>query len=233
MNPRKPLYLFMLLVGLITNGARADFVVTIGDLVLQPNAAGLLPVIVSSTTGQALANTNFEFLITTSGPTRLEFASSPDPSSDPTFAAPGYAFAGNSGDQAFNISLGTASTTNVPNDTFFGGDLTADGTDILGPLAGALLAYLPITTSQTLPPVPGDTFTVSLIPSADGGSNGISGFTGFSDSGATFFPFTSTDGTITIVPEPSSWSLCLSATILICVNLIEWKRRWRSHSITS
>ena len=96
--------MFILLLTPIAGVVRADFIVTISDVSLQPNSTSLLPVYISSTAGQPLANTNFEFVITTTGPTRLEFANSPDPSSDPTFAAPGYVFAGNSGDQADSTS---------------------------------------------------------------------------------------------------------------------------------
>jgi hypothetical protein len=233
MKLRRLLCLFVPLLALAANVARADFIVNVGDLSLQPNSSGLLPIYISSTAGQPLANTNFEFLITTAGPTRLEFASSPDPSIDPTFAAPNYVFSGNSADQAFDIALGTAATTSVPNDTFFGGDLTADSTDITGPLTNVLMAYLPVTTSLALPPVAGDTFTVSLIPNADSGANGISGFTGFSDSAGTYYPFTSSAGTVTIVPEPSSWTLCLCGAIIFFTILVETKRRARPHYATA
>jgi hypothetical protein len=121
------------------------------------------------------------------------------------------------------------STTNVPNDTFLGGDLTGDGADIAGSLTNVLLAYLPVTTSQALPPVAGDVFTVSLVPGSDDEPNGISGFTGFADSAGAYYPFSSTAGTVTIVPEPTSTAFCLTATMLYASNAL-WKR-WRNRRV--
>ena len=197
--------------------ARADFDITVGSLTLAPGGSGLLPVYINSNAmgGQDLAAAGFTLQITTSGPTQLDFQNSPAAASDPTFtnASPPYVFLGNSADLTFStmmppipIPLGTASMTVVPNDTFIGGDATYDGTNVTVGATNDLLGYVPVTANTILPPVPGDTFTVSLVPTADGSPIAADGNTGFQNMAGNFFPYSSTSGTVTIssVPEPGS-----------------------------
>ena len=201
-----------------TTVAKADVFVTVGNISVSPGATAYLPVYIQSDVGDFLASTNFEFRITTGGPTRLEFSNSPSPAFDPTFSDSEYIFVGNSLDETFDLSLGTASLSVVPNDTFIGGDATADLSDVTIPSSNLLLAELPITTSTALPPVAGDTFTISIIPIS--GSDFI-GNTGFADSSGQFASFSSVSGTVTIVPEPSPWLLA----VLGAGTFISW--RWR------
>ena len=57
-----------------------------------------------------------------------------------------------------------ATTTNVPGDTFIGGDATLDSSDVVVGATNLLLVYLPVTTLTALPPDVSDTFTISLVP---------------------------------------------------------------------
>jgi hypothetical protein len=207
--------------------ARAGLVVSVGDVSLQAGSTGLVPVYLSSDSGTtSIASTNFEFRITTSGPTQLDFMDSPDPATDATFSDANYVFFANSADQVFHIPLGSASTVNVPNDTFIGGDFyNIIGGNVTVPVTShtlsdnLLLAYLPVTTLTTLAPTPGNTFTVSLIPSMSSMSNptGLDGNTGFADSAGNYYAFDSDSGTVTIlsstVPEPGTFGMMLAGAI--------------------
>ena len=92
--------------------------------------------------------------------------------------------------------LGIVKSVGGQSNTYIGGDGTVTGSVDIG-AANDLLLQLSVTAATgALSPVPGDTFTISLIPNAN---------TSFSDNG-TDIPFTSTAGTVTIsptsVPEP-------------------------------
>ncbi|HVA47066.1 MAG TPA: PEP-CTERM sorting domain-containing protein [Pirellulales bacterium] len=204
---------------------------SVGDLLLSAGSSGYVPVeITGDLTGANIASTSFEFRIATTGPTRLEFTNSLDPASDPTFTAANYVFAGNSFDQTFDLNnLGNATTTNVLNDTFIGGDATADGSNVLlTAISDKLLAFLPVTSVTSLPPVAGDIFTISLVPLANANPSGLDGNTGFADNGgvnAVYAPFTSTPGTVTIeqpspVPEPGTFGL-----LLVGMTSLLWMKR--------
>ncbi|MGH7138795.1 MAG: PEP-CTERM sorting domain-containing protein [Pirellulales bacterium] len=216
---------------LLLSGAgagQAAVIVSVGDLLLPAGSMGYVPVDISGVGN--LQSSNFEFRITTTGSTRLEFTDSPDPSSDPTFAAgSGYVFAGNSGDQTLDIILGKASESmgGVPNDTFIGGDFTADGNNVVLPATPDLLAYLPVTSLTSLPPVAGDTFTISLIPMSDANPMGLDGNTGFADKAGVYNAFTSSNGTVTItaasaVPEPGTFGMMLTGAIALLA--ATWQR---------
>ena len=195
-------------------GARAEYIVSVGNLSLDPGQSGYVPVYISSTSSDPLAFEYFQFGITSSGPTQLQFANSPAPVADPTFGNPEYVFFGNSGDLNAAAPLGFAGTTTVPNDTFNGGDNTANGANVLVPMTNVLLAELPVTANTSLPPVIGDTFSISLIPQA--GASSTAGTTGFSDNTQNFASsFLSTPGTVSIVPEPSSLVLAFSGLAAI------------------
>ena len=195
------LYMAILVFG-YTVPAQAGIMVSVGNLDLQPGGSGFVNVMIKSSGSLTtdLNAYNFEFRIDTLGATRLEFVS---PQSDPQLIDPDYVFSGDSADAIFAAPVGAVSTAVVPNDTFIGGDGTFSGNDVaIG--TSQLLARLEVKTATLLPPVAGDQFTISLIPS---------GNTFFVDSFYNSVSFTSTPGTVTIaqsVPEPSSLLLWLS-----------------------
>ncbi len=225
---RRQLVYASFLCVLAMSASRADYIITVGNVSVAAGSTAYVPVYIRSDSGQSLASTNFEFLITTAGATRLAFQDSPSPAADPTFSDSSYVFFGNSLDETFDLSLGTASLTTVPNDTFIGGDATADFSDVGLSTSDLLLAMLPVTAVTVLPPVAGDTFTIRLVPTS---AAGFSGNTGFGDSGGQFGTFSSFAGSVTIVPEPSSWLMALAAaaTLFGC-----WSRsRFRVGSFPS
>lgn len=209
------------------SAARAGVIVTVGSISLTAGSTGWVPIYLSSDSGTTnVASTNFEFQITTSGSTRLDFTSSPAPAHDPTFSDSKYLFFNNSGDQTLGVSLGGVSTVNAPNDTFIGSDSYTGSGNVSVPVTSPiltdnpLLAYLPVTTLTSLPPTTGNTFTISLVPSisgANGNPAGLDGNTGFADSGGNYYSFISNPGTVTIlpsvVPEPATFGLMLAGVI--------------------
>jgi hypothetical protein len=194
---------------LCSNPLRADFVISFDpNTNIAPGGSGYVNAYISSTTpgGQTLSQTSFEFALSTTGGTRLEFMSSPAPASDPTFSNPNYVFAGNSFSESNGFPLGSVQTASAPNDRFAGGDFPADfGFTVIDAMP-KLIASVPITTLTGLPPGDGDTFTISLVPAS---GSGFTGQTGFFDALNSGQPFTSGIGTITITgitasPEPSA-----------------------------
>ncbi|MGH7136463.1 MAG: hypothetical protein ACREHD_12040, partial [Pirellulales bacterium] len=202
--------------------ASAAIIVTVGNtLVASGGAVDYLPVYISTDVGQVdLAATGFQFEISASGPTALQFADSSDPSSDPTFGNATYVFAGVSEDVAFGVPLGlvvvapsdpeapSAGTTGA----FIGGDL-AYNEDFSVPLGTTpeLLAMLPVMTLAGVAP-PADTgFTVTLDDDPtftffnDANGDALS-ITADSFNTATFGPTAPT-----VTPEPSTWLLGLEA----------------------
>jgi hypothetical protein len=163
----------------------------------------------------------YEFRITTASGRLLEFQDSPVP--DPTFASSNYVFFGNSADQTVMSGAGFASTTDTTNDTFIGGDFTADGTSVgVSAMPPLLLVELPVTAVTGLV---GDTFTISLVPQADSRPDGLDGNTGFSAAG-TFAPYDSTPGTVMItgaVPEPAGLTLIGTGFVAI---IAYFRRGW-------
>jgi len=188
-----------------------DLVIDIGDLELVPGGTGYLDVSVSGAGGgQTLNAYAFEYRITkTSGVGRLEFVS-PQPS---YLTDSDYVFFGNSFDYENGQSVGTVSQTSVPNDTFSGGDLTNDSSNVTVS-AAKLLARLQVTANTALPPQVGDTYSISLISSG----------TGFSDTGGSV-NWSSDSGTITMTPEPGSLVAILSGGV--CLAALGWCRSCR------
>jgi len=187
--------------------ARADFIVSVSDVTLSPGTTGFVDVTISSDqpAGDLLSTFGFEFRITTTGATRLEFFS---PQPDPQLSDPGYVFFGNSFAATNALPIGNVLTTLVPNDTFSGGDSESNFADV-NITSSKLLARLLITTMTTLPPAVSDTFQVSLEPTN----------TFFFDSNFNAISFSTIPGTVaiqqpaTIVPEPTSgnaWLVMLS-----------------------
>src|SRR6185437_8975281 len=109
-------------------------------------------------------------------------------------------FSGNSTTYAINdpmSPLGTTGNPGDPNDQFFtGGDSALSGSTTMSGTQ-LLLVDIPVTTVGTgTPPVPGDTFTITLLPA--------SANTYFLDDNSMPLAFTSTPGTVTIVtPLPT------------------------------
>lgn len=209
---------------------QAGFVISVGDINLAPGGSAFVPVTIEGVgslgAAQPLDFAAYEFRISTASGRLLEFHDSPVP--DPTFANPNYVFFGNSADQAVMSGAGLASTTQTTNDTFIGGDFTADGTSVsVGGMSPLLLVELPVTAVTALA---GDTFTISLVPTADSRPDGLDGNTGFS-AGGTFAPYDSTPGTVTItgaVPEPAGLTLIGAGLAAIAAYLRrDWAtRRW-------
>src|SRR3954467_9573050 len=92
---------------------RADLILTVGDAQLDPGGTGFVDVIVRSDSpgGDLLANAGFELLITTSGPSRLEFSAIQP---DPQFADLNYVFYLDSYKELAGLPFGTFDTTFVP-----------------------------------------------------------------------------------------------------------------------
>jgi hypothetical protein len=180
---------------------QAGILITTGSITLDEGGSGFVPVMIQSTSGTLpLDFVGYQFQITTTSGRLLEFQDSPFP--DPTFADSRYVFFGDSADQSIMSGLGFASTSTTPNDTFIGGDFTADSATVnIAETPTMLLVDLPV---MAVTAVAGDVFTISLVPSADASPVGLDGNTGFS-AGGTFLPYASLPGAVTInqaVPEP-------------------------------
>lgn len=208
---------------------RGDFIIIVPDYFFQAgvSSTAYIPVYIRwSGAGPAtLANTSFEFRLTSTGPTQLSFMNSPAPVSDPTFSNANYVFFGDSFDVAFSQVLGTAHTSGggYSNDTFIGGDSTNSGVDVTLTTADRLLAMLPVTTSTGLPPAEGDLFTLSLVPAS---APGFSGHTGFGDSSPNFWPYSSFSGRVSVVPEPATLAVSLVGGLGLLVYMGGRKWRW-------
>ena len=183
---------------------RGDIVVTVGNTDLGAGSSGYVPVYISSTDGDQVALTSFQFQITTAGATHLWFTNSPVPSSDPTYSNPNYIFFGNSGNQTTNTSNGSYGQIVLPHDSFTGGDNTNDFSNVTVSNAGTTLLYdLPVTALSDAPAAAGDTFTISLVPASGSASTSVDGNTGFTDNSfSNYAAFSSVSGTVTITPAP-------------------------------
>lgn len=221
------------------SAADAGLVISVGSKDLAAGSSGNVPVYISSSPGTGPINVamdQFEFQITGTE-NILTFTASPVP--DPTFADPNYIFSDanlNNTGQSFDASQSIGLSTNLgadnyPYDQFYGGDSAVDNNfnlvnaavpDMLPTLAdNMLLALLPVTAFTA---VPGDTFTISLVPT--GGSNDPT--TSFVDSAGSYDSYSSTPGTVTITaaaaatPEPGTLGMfLLGATGLL------WRSRQR------
>jgi hypothetical protein len=213
-----------LIVGL-TCSANAGTLLSIDVADLDVIANGTAEVAVTITaTGEALNLAGYEIRITpdAGASSQLRFLEE-----DEAFLlAANYLFAGNSAalDDGLASSVGSVSTTNLPDDTFVGGDGTADFGDVV--LNGeALLVNLrvqhdagPSDPATTV----GDSFSIELVP-ASGDSVDFStggGNTGFLDANFGTLAFGSNSGTVKVViPEPTSIYLCAIAgmSVLGCL----------------
>jgi len=220
MNHRTYLLAALVLVGLAIRPTRAELIIDIGSAALAAGSTKTIDVYISSdaadTAPDMFNQYGVQFLITPSAATatRLEFSAA---QSQAFLSNSNYVFHLNSFDDDTDSDASSVATTFVTNDTLNSSDSTSDtGTISLSSADGKkLLAQFEVTTLTTLPPVAGDIFSISLIPSTGTGS--------FNDSQSTYFdtydfdngvelssaPFRSNAGTITIqsVPEPSALAL--------------------------
>lgn len=189
-----------------TTPATAGVLISIADALVPEGGVAYVDVSIESdsTAGDPLSIFGFEFRISTAGATQLDFL---DPQSDSQLSSGSYMFAGDSLADLFP-PVGTVGTTVVPNDTYFGGDGTASGGNVLVGALARLMVRLEVTTNTLLPPVAGDQFSIELIP----GPN-----TFFIDSEFNDIAYSSAPGTISIVavPEPASCSLLLIGSLFV------------------
>jgi hypothetical protein len=179
--------------------ARAGYNIVIQDQTIPVGGTGYVDVMISSNTpgGDPLQAFNLDFRLGSEGQTRLEFNPEQPDSQLTDFR---YLLYGNSMDHddpghQYPMPFGTVSLLFEPNDRLVGGDATADFSDMLVGTTSKLLARLQVDASTGLPPAIGDVFTLSL--DADNSS-----FQHGNLSNPTFVSFSSTTGTITIVPVP-------------------------------
>jgi hypothetical protein len=206
-----------------TTSADAALQITVGDLELLPGQTGFVDVMIRSDTGADLLNIfGLEFQITTSGSTRLEFVWVPSPhvpgerdATDPHLNTPPYLLNLDSLAEWFPPA-GRISTTTTTNDTYIGGDGTIGMSGVPVLMADTLLTTLEVTAATAAPPVIGDTFTISLVPDFS---------TFFWDPDFLPIGFSSTSGTVTIVPEPSTFSIFLALGAVGTIASIIRRRR--------
>jgi hypothetical protein len=222
--PRRMWIWLAVLLPLVAVPARADFVVSIGSPTIPQGGTGTLDVYLTSTAGSSAADllNNYAFTLQITGPNELQFSSS---QSFAYLSSGQYVFAGDSSAQMTSSAGGTVSKTIYPNDTFIGNDSTASGNPVSLSSANTpvLLAALTLDTTITSP---GDTFSISLLPSSGDGS--------MSGSSQTFFDvvdfantgletsavrFTSISGTVMItggsVAEPGSIVAGLTGMLIV------------------
>ena len=139
-----------------------------------------------------------------------------------------YVFYGNSGahDDPGNVSpypVGAVISSPEPNNRFVGGDNTADLSDITLTTTPKLLARLEVTADTGLPPDPGDTFTISVNESGTSFQHG-------DPFNPTMVPIAAHgSGTITVVPEPSTWvSLGTGLAVTLGYSIVRLRRRRRA-----
>ena len=185
------LFLGLLLTLAAAPAARADLIISVGSADVQSGQTGSVDVFVRSTTGtDSLQIANVQFQITPVSPPPLSPALSfTNPQSDSQLTNPGYIFAGNSAAAPFGPAS-FITTTITPNDTYFGGDGTADASGVLVPTTNRLLVRLDLTAGAG---AGGSVYQISLVNSG----------TLFLDPNFTPIPFSSTAGLVT-TPEPTT-----------------------------
>jgi hypothetical protein len=146
---------------------------------------------------------------------------------------PAYIFLGNSLDASPPASpVGAPGLTVYPDETFTGQDATADSSPVtLSAGTTYILASLSLTTLTGVPPLVGDSFTISLVPSIGSGSFYVNLDTYFDhfdpDSGTevSATPFTSSSGTVAITSVPEPGSVVSGLLGILIVGVIEQTAR--------
>ncbi len=222
MKPRIQLLAVLMTLAITTRGS-AELVVTIGNANLA-NGQATVDVTLGNngTVPLSLDQFGFEFQIVPVGnaPAELSFV---NPQPQP-FADPAYVFYGNS---LATPTLGAVMTTGTLNDTYLGGDATADGSNVTIPAGSSsfLLTQLTVSLNGLYLKTPG-MFQIVLTPSslAASGSPSADTFFQYADSQGNehYLDYTSNAGTITIptiaggpgsVPEPSSLAMVAAGTV--------------------
>jgi hypothetical protein len=214
--------------------ARADVAVSIGGATIPQGGAGTLEVFLTSNASPTLPDlvNNYAFTLQITGTNELQFSSS---QSFAYLSSSQYVFTGDSTDETTSSPGGTVSTSVYTNDMFVGSDSTFSGIPVSLSSASTPVLLAALTVDATITS-PGDTYSVSLVPSSGNGSMSGSSRTffdvfDFSTGGETSaVPFASTSGTVTItgasVPEPPSILFWLTA-MLIDAGVVgaRWLRR--------
>ena len=187
---------------------RAGVIINVGDAIIQPGGTASIDVSIESDGNDSLQSFGFEFRIATAGSTRLEFRI---PQLDSQLMDLSYIFIGESFNLINGFNVGVVSMTNLPKDTFIGGDSTDSFSEV--PMtSNKLLVRLDLTTQTTLAPQLGDIFEVTLDEAspytffADASLNSLVINTFGSDLSGTIRVTESPS----VVPEPSSiltWSM--------------------------
>ncbi|MFO0911021.1 MAG: PEP-CTERM sorting domain-containing protein [Isosphaeraceae bacterium] len=216
----------LIALGLLAAPANAQVIVTVQDATINEGQTGYVDVLISSTTNAPLSLFGFEFRIAGTTANRLLFVN-PQPTAYLT--DPNYVLFGDSLIEMSNLPVGNVTQTTVPDDTFIGGDYSNTFSDVILPVTPKLLARLQITAATVLPPLGGETYTLSLIlNNPPPGPPNNSYYTFFQDSLFNEIPLDPSSrlqGTITVqsVPEPGTWAL--SAVALAAGGLVTWRRR--------
>jgi len=193
----------VIIVGSVSS-ASAALIITVGDLKIDPGKTGSVDVTIRSTTGTDLLDI-FGAVLQINGP-GLTFV---NPPGDTQLADLNYIFNGDS------LGLGGVILSNAnPDDTYFGGDGTVSMAGVLVPTTDSLLLRLDVMASASTKP--GDTFTISLQTGDPD--------TFFVDPNFAPIDFSTTAGTVTITPEPTSiFVLGMTMSGLAVV----WRKRQR------
>ncbi len=203
---RRLVLLALLVAGAIASTADAGLVVSIGNLDLLPGQTGQVQVLIRSDADDTLDVFNLEFLITTGGTSRLEFVTlSPPNATDPHLGMNAYLLHNDSAAEAVPPA-GIIDTTTANNDTYIGGDGTVSGSGVSVPSTFALLTILEVTADTSAPPVVGDVFTIQLVV----GPNTV-----FYTPDWEEISYTSTSGTVRVVPEPGIATAVLSGVMTL------------------
>ena len=206
--------------------ARADLIITGGTATVTAGGTGSVDFTISSTTGSdALSSFNVQLQISTlTGGSLLQFTTAqPDP-----FNRSNYVFSGNSGFAAAGLPFwGPPTTSNTPNDTISGGDLTNNGTSVtISQSPGSLLMAVQFQAAAGA--AVGDSFSISLLPSSGQGNSQ----TFFNNGNAPPLNYTSTAAVVTLsapasTPEPSTFAL----TGLASLGFMFYRRRNRRKNL--
>lgn len=195
--------------------AASIYSISIANASVAPNGVAEVSVLVTGA-GESINLAGYEFRISPTGGTtsQLQFLEE----SEGLLGDVSYLFAGNStaASDGAPSSLGTVSTTTLPNDTFIGGDsmndlanVSVSGSKLLVRLA---IKHL-VGPADPLATV-GHTFSISLVPNS-GDSSAFAGGnsnTGFVNSTFAGVGFASQSGTVTVVvPEPSMLAFAVAS----------------------